>query len=292
MQGPREGTILVTGATGKLGSAVVRQLLTKVPAARIAAFARSENKASWLKEAGVAVRLGDFDARPSLDRAMEGVEQVLLISGTNEDKGLQQHKNVVDAAKAAKVRSLAYTSRSLKDRDRLANPLMQRHFETEDAIKESGLSYVLFRNALYMDQVPFFAGQKVFETGIHLPAGSGRVAYALRDEQGEAIANALACGGDGGVYQLTGSEAWSFGDVAAALTDLSGKEVSYTSVERSEYEAQMKQRGMPEPFIAKMADFLADIKNGQEEEVSTDLEILLGRKPATLKEGLKSLFKL
>lgn len=296
MQEPHENrgaTILVTGATGHLGTAVIRQLLRKVPAKQIAAFVRDERKASALKEKGADVRLGNLGDRASLDKVMDGIEQVLLISGTDEENGLQQHKNVVDAAKMAKVRSIAYTGRSLKDRSRLENKLMERHFQTEDYIQESGLAYILFRNALYMDTVPTFVGEKVFETGIRFPAGAGRVAYALRSEQGEAMANALAEGvDDNRIYRLTGSESWSFDDVAAALSDLSGKEVSYTPVERSAFEAQMKQRGVPDPVVGKIVGFLTDIKNGQEEEVAPDLETLLGRKPTSLREGLRTLFHL
>ncbi len=295
MQNTREqgATILVTGATGHMGTTVVEQLLKKVPANRIAALVRDESKAAGLKQKGVDVRVGDFDDRASLDRAMRGIEQVLLISGTNEERGLQQHKSVVDAAKMAGAASIAYTGRSLKDRDNLENKLMERHFQTEDYIVQSGLNYLLFQNALYMDTIPQFVGEKVLESGIKLPTGEGRVAFTLRSEQGEAIANALAQGvGQSRVYQLTNDQAWSFGDVAAALSDLSGQNVSYTPVERSAFEAQLKARGLPEPVIVKITGFLIDMKNGQESEVAPDMEALLGRKPVSLHAGLKTLYNL
>lgn len=285
--------ILVTGATGHLGSATIHFLLKKLPASEIAAFVRDEDKAADLKETGVDIRVGSYDDAVSLDKAMQGVERVLLIAGTDEENRLQQHRNVVDAAKKAEVNCVAYTSRNLKDRNTLVNKLMEGHFQTEDYIKASGLSHSIFRNVLYMDTVPQFVGEKVFETGINLPAGQGRVAYALRSEMGEAIANVLAKNGcDNEIYQLTGSEAYTFSDVAATLTDLSGKEVKYTPVEKSAFKTQMKERGVPEPVIEKVVGFITDIKNGQEEEVTSELENLLGRKPASLQEGLKTLFKL
>lgn len=285
--------ILVTGATGHLGTTVIQQLLKKTSANQIAAFVRDENKAADLKEKGADIRVGSYDDVPSLDKAMQGIEKVLLIAGTDEENRLRQHGNVVDAAKKAGVQCIAYTSRNLKDRNTLVNKLMEGHFQTEDYIKESGLSYAIFRNVLYMDTVLQFVGEKVFETGINLPAGEGRVAYALRSEMGEAIANVLLEDGCGNkIYKFTGSEQYTFGDVAAALTDLSGKEVKYTPAEKSTFEAQMKERGVPEPVVQKVVGFITDIKNGQEEEVSSDLENLLGRKPASLKEGLKALFKL
>jgi NAD(P)H dehydrogenase (quinone) len=175
----------------------------------------------------------------------------------------------------------------------LVNKLMEGHFQTEDCIKASGLNYVLFRNVLYMDTIPQFVGERVLETGIYFPTGQGRVPFALRSEMGEAIAHELL-GGDRSnrIYTLTGSESYSFDNVAATLTDLSGKAVGYTQIEKSAFEAQMKERGVPEMMIERVTGFLTDIKNGQEEEVSPDLENLLGRKPASLREGLKVLFNL
>ena len=285
--------ILVTGATGHLGTAVVQTLLQNTAADQIVALVRDENKASDFRAQGVRICVGDYDDTTSLDAAMQGVERVLLIASTNEENRLKQHQNVIEAAKKAGVQCLAYTSRNLKDRGTLTNTLMESHFQTEDAIKESGLSYALFRNVLYMDTIPQFASEKAIETGIHLPTGEGKVAFALRSEMGEAIANWLLKGEcDNRTYQLTGSRADSFGDVAAALTRLSEQEVKYTPLEKSTFEAGLKKRGLPAAVITKIVGFLTDIKNGQESEVSPDLETLLGRKPASLREGLKILFAL
>lgn len=286
--------ILITGATGQLGTAVIQTLLEKTSANQIAALVRDESKASALKEKGVDIRVGNYDDTASLDQAMQGIEKVLLIAGTDEGKRLQQHQNVVDAAKRAGVSCIAYTSRNLRDVNTLTNKLMVGHFQTEDYIKDSRLPYVIFRSTLYMDLIPFYVGGSVFETGIYLPAGEGKVAYALRSEMGEAIANALlkdSC--DNRIYKLTGSESYSFDDVASALTKISGKEVTYTaSTENSVFEAQMEERGLPKAMFPRFVGFLTDIKNGQEDEVSADMENLLGRKPASLKAGLKVLFKL
>ncbi|GAB2606188.1 SDR family oxidoreductase [Spirosoma areae] len=285
--------ILVTGATGHLGKAVIQTLLQKTSARQIVAFVRDEHKAADLTEKGVNIRVGTYDDTASLDRAMQGVEKVLLISGGDADNAVEQHQNVVNAAKKAGVHCIAYTSRCLKDRNTLVNQLMQRHFQTEDYIRESGLNYVLFRNILYMDTLPQFVGQNVFETGINLPAGQGKVSFALRSDMGEAMANVLiedSCANK--IYNFTGGEAYSFDDVAATLTDLSGKKVNYTPVEQSAFEAQMKVRGVADLMIQRVLGFVTDIKNGQEEEISDDLSYSLGRKPASLKEGLKAFYNL
>lgn len=97
-----------------------------------------------------------------------------------------------------------------------------------------------------MDVIPQFVGPTVFEQGIYLPAGQGRVAFALRSDMGEAIANALVksnCTNQ--TYMLTGNETYSFDDIAAALTTLSGKTVTYTPAEKSAFEAQLKGRSLP-----------------------------------------------
>lgn len=285
--------ILVTGATGQLGTATIHSLLKKLPPSQIVAFVRDENKAAALKGKGVDVRVGTYDDTASLDAAMEGVDKVLLIAGTDEDNRLRQHINVVDTAQKAGVSVIAYTSRTLKNRSTMANQLMEGHFQTEDYIMASGLTYILFRNVLYMDAIPQFVGPNVFDTGIHLPAGQGRVSFALRADMGEAMANALIAGSSGNqVYKLTGSEACSFADVAAVLTDLSGRNVPYIPAEQAAFAAQLTGRGVPDIIVRRVIGFLTDIKNGQEDEVNPDLENLLGRKPASLKEGLNALYAL
>jgi NAD(P)H dehydrogenase (quinone) len=285
--------ILVTGATGQLGSSVIEQLLKNTSADNIAALVRDEHKAAHLKDAGVDIRVGDYDDTSSLEKAMQGVTRVLLIAGTNEERRVQQHQSVVEAAKRAGVAGIAYTSRTLKDRSTMVNKLMEGHFQTEDLFKASGLPYAIFRNVLYMDTLPQFVGEKVFETGIVVPAGQGRVAFALRSDMGEAIANSLLAGGwNQRIYHLTGSESYSFDDVAAALTHLSGREVSYKPADISAFETQMLERGTPEIVTQRVIGFMTDIKNGQEDEISLDLEQLLGRKPTLLEAGLKMLFKL
>jgi NAD(P)H dehydrogenase (quinone) len=285
--------ILVTGASGQLGSAVIETLLKKMPARQITALTRDEAKIAGAKAKGVQVALGNYDDVGSLQTAMRGIDTVLLVSASDQGDRMQQHKNVVDAAKSAGVPGIAYTSRALRHRDALANPLMLEHFQTEDYIRASGLAYTIFRNALYMDVLPLFVGKQVFETGIFQPAGDGKVAFALRTELGEAIANVLSaetC--ENKIYTFTGSAAYSFYDVAAVLSRLSGKEVKYTAVDVPAFEKRMKERGLPEMMVRKIVDFNTDIKNGQEAGITADLENTLGRRPATLADGLGVLFKL
>jgi len=283
--------ILITGATGKLGEAVIKALLKKLPANEIVALARDEAKAADLKEKGIEIRLGDYDNKESLDKAMDGIETVLLISGGNAQNGLEQHQNVIDAAKKAGVKCIAYTGRCLNDRNTLVNTLMKRHFDTEDYIKSSGLNYILFRNILYMDTMLYFLGEKVMESGIFLSAGNGKGSFALRSDMGEAIGNILA-GNDleNRIYNFTNTETYSFYDVANVLSELSAKQVTYTPVEAETYKADAIKLNLPPFVIGMVVGFMEDLKNGQDNIVSADLENALGRKPASLKEGLKILY--
>jgi len=285
--------ILITGATGHLGTAVVNQLLRSTNANNIVAFARDENKAKSLKEKGVDVRLGTFDHKAALSKALQRIEKVLLIS-TGDPNRFQQHKNVVDAAKMTGVKFIAYTSASLKDlNSAVAKPLLESHFQTEDYIKASGLTHAFLRNNIYADTVPIYVGEKVFETGIFLPAGIGKVPFALRREMGEGTANLLLQSEQhqSKTYDITNTQLYSFEDVAKVLSELSGKIISYTNADLDEFTKMLKEHNVPEKNIFIATAFVTDFKNHQYEKATNDLEKLLGRKPATLNEALKEIYK-
>lgn len=285
--------MLVTGATGQLGSAVVRRLLERTDAADVAVLVRDERKAADLAGRGVAVRVGDYDDTTALDRALVGVDRVLLIAGNDPQRRVHQHQNVIDACVRAGVGLIGFASRSLRDVHASENTLMGDYFETEDRIRRSGLPHVLFRNALYLDTVPsYVGGARVFETGIRLPAGDGKVAYALRREMGEALANAmLDHAGADRTHVIAASRAYTFDDVAAALTEISGRTVDYTQVSDEDYVAETMRAGVPEHLARRFLGFHFDIRDDQLDETSTDLQALLGREPATLQGGLRELFE-
>lgn len=228
-----------------------------------------------------------------MDRALVGVGRVLLIAGNDPQRRVPQHQNIIDACVRAGVELIVFASRSLRDVHGSENTLMGDYFETEDRIRRSGLPHVLFRNALYLDTVPVYVGgARVCETGIRLPAGDGKVAYALRREMGEALANAmLDHGGADRTYVIAGPTAHTFGDVAVALTEISGRTVDYTQVSDEDYVAEAVRAGIPEQLARRFLGFYFDIRDDQLDETSTDLQALLGREPATLQQGLRELFE-
>jgi NAD(P)H dehydrogenase (quinone) len=284
--------ILITGATGQLGTAVVRQLLARTDASNIAVLARDHDKASGLEQQGVSVRLGEYGDTDSLARAMKGVDRVLLIASSEFQQRMQQHQNVIDAAQAACVELLGFTSRSLNDMEGSQNAMMRDYFETEARIRHSGMPAVIFRNALYLDTLPFsLGGPAVFKAGIRVPAGHGAVAYALRREMGEAAANAMLDHSEGSrTYVLAAPQAYTFDDVAQALGEISGSTVTYTSVSDDDFVARAVEQGVPGQMARHLIGFFADVRDNQLDETSTDLAALLGRAPASLKDGLAELF--
>ena len=283
--------ILITGATGHMGSTVIKTLLKKIAPQQINVISRKEEKLAELKSQGLNTFVGSYDDVASLEKAIDGIDTVLLISSGDQGDRMQEHRNVVDTAKKIGVQNIAYTSRALRDRTKLQNKLMEDHFNTEDYIKESGLNYTIFENGLYMEFLQFFVNKDQMEKGIFLPTGDGKVAFTLRADQAEAMANVLMNESfENKTYQFTNNETWSFFDVANILSSLSGKKIIYTPIELSVFEETMKQRGLPDAAINKMGGFLMDIKDNQEAVVTNDLENKLGRKPTTLQEGLKVIF--
>lgn len=286
--------IVITGATGHFGKATIQHLLNKgADASQIIGLVRDEAKATDLLEKGVTIKIGDYDDPASLVSAFEGAEKVLLISGTDLENRAKQHQNVIDAAKQAGAKHILYTSidRKNEGEDSPLAGLGQSHFQTEKAMKESGLDYTIFRNNLYLDVVPMFIGEKVFETGIYFPAGDGKAAYALRDDLAEAAAIVLL-GSDheNKEYGMNNSESYSFGDVAQTLSAITGKEVGYYSPSVEEYTKVLSQAGVPDVYIGMFVGFGESIKQGELEGEKSDLEALLGRKPTTLKEYLTSVY--
>lgn len=285
--------ILITGATGHLGSAIIDNLLRTVPANQIVALVRNEAKASTLEEKGVTLRIGHYDDATSIQEAVKGVDSVLLISGVDANR-LQQHKTIIDAARQAGVKHIAYTSLSYKDFNQsVMGDFISVHPKTEDYIKDSRLNYTIFRNSMYTDILPAFAGEQALETGIFLPAGEGKTSCALRSEMAEAIANSLLLdSNEKKTYNLTGPVAYSFTEIAETLSALSGKTVTYTSLDMETFKQQLKTYGVPEKSIFIAAGFAGDIRNNQFEVVYPDLENLLARRPTKLEAALKTIYNL
>lgn len=205
----------------------------------------------------------------------------------------EQNKRLIDTAAKNGVKHIVYTGVSHKNIKESAVSGLDDHFKTEDYIRESGLEYTFLRNNLYMDTLPFYAGDKVFETVLFLPAGNGKVPFALRREMGEAAANVLLQQGhENKTYEIGGNTTYSYQDVADALTKILGKKVIYTAAETEKFSQQLKDAGVDDFINFIVTSFNVDIKNKQFEIITNDLEKLLGRKPFNLEQGIPEVFNL
>lgn len=287
--------ILVTGATGHFGKSTIDFLLEKgISPSKIGALVRNEEKAADLKNKGVALRIGDYDNYSSLVSAFQGVEKLLFVSGSDIMTRSTQHQHVVTAAKEAGVQHIVYTS-FLGKNESPSSPLWlvaQSHLQTEAWLKESGIAHTILKNTLYLDFVPAFVGENVLETGvIYLPAGLGKVGAVLRSEMAEATATILIGSGHAGkTYHFTHEEAFSYQDVAELLSEIFGKTIAYHSPTAEEYAQTLTGYGVPAEFIGLFSSFAVAQANGELDTVGSDLALLLGRKPTTVKTFLTQVY--
>ncbi len=185
--------IIVTGATGNLGHAIVEKLVGRIPAKQVGVSVRDPAKATRLKALGVRVRHGDFDKPESLRLAFEGAAQVLMVSSNAAAYGgnpLAQHRSAIEAARAAGARRIVYTSH-MGASDTSAFPPMRDHYATEDILRQSGLAWTALRNGFYASSGFSMMGD-AFKTGIVDAPVDGKVSWTAHADLAEAAAIILA----------------------------------------------------------------------------------------------------
>lgn len=288
--------ILVTGATGGLGHAVIENLLRTVGPQQLAVLVRDPAKAAGLQAQGVRVLQGDYTDYASLTKAFAGVDKLLLVSGNDVPNRVPQHTNAINAAVAAGVKHLVYTSfqRKTEDGSSAVAFVAEAHLATEKLLRESGLTYTILKNALYLDVLPLFMGPQVIETDIiYLPAGPGRGAFASRHDLGAAGAAVLTgTGHENQTYELAATVTHSFADIAQLLSELSGKTIQHVSPTPAEFTAQLTQAGVPAESIQMAQAFAVAIGQGEFDFPDPTLERLLGRAPESAADFLKQAYQL
>jgi NAD(P)H dehydrogenase (quinone) len=273
--------IVVTGATGKLGGHVVEQLLQRVPAAQVAVAVRSPAKAAALAARGVEVRRADYARPETLGPALSGAEKVLLVSGSEVGQRLPQHRAVVEAAKRAGVRLLAYTSILRADTSRLA--LAAEHKATEELIRAAGLPFVFLRNSWYLENYTEHLAPALQGGAIVGSAGAGRVGAAARaDYAAAAVAVLTGPGHEGQVYELAGDVPFTLAELAAEVSRRSGRPVAYRDLPPEQHLAALTGAGLPEPYARILVDADQGIARGELADSSGDLRRLIGRPTTTL----------
>jgi NAD(P)H dehydrogenase (quinone) len=277
----------VTGSTGAYGTLAVRHLLNlKVPASSIVAVARNEAKAAGLKALGVQVRLADYGDRASLEKALKGVDRLLLVSASEPGKRLPQHQAVIDSAKAAGTKLVVYTS--ISQADTSTNPLAPDHKATESYIRQSGVPFAFLRNNWYTENYLDDVKNAKLSGSIFAAAGAGKVASASRSDYAEAAARVLIGEGHAGkVYELTGAKAWDYAELARTAGELLGKTVTFQNQSPADRKKALMGFGLPEGVADFVTALDQSVAAGTLAQTSGDLAKLLGRAPQTLKEGLK-----
>lgn len=280
--------IAITGATGLLGQHIIENLLQTVPAGQIVAIVRNPAKGASLSRKGISVRQADYNDEASLIRALQGVEKLLLISSSEIGQRVTQHRNVINAAKSANVKFIAYTSLLHADTSPLS--LHTEHVETEKMLADSGILYTLLRNGWYTENY-LASVPAALEHGVFIgAAGDGKIASAARADYAAVAARVISEDGHAGkVYELAGDEAWTLSHLAKELTEQSGKNVVYQNLSQADFVAALKNAGLPD----KLSEMLADSDIGASEgglfDDSHTLSKLIGRPTTTLAESIKSI---
>ncbi|WP_439663074.1 NmrA family NAD(P)-binding protein [Lentzea sp. HUAS TT2] len=250
-------TILITGATGQLGNAVLRYVLDRTNE-QVIVSVRDPKK---ITQEGIEVRQGDFEQPETLD--FRGADKLLIVSGEapDADTRIQQHKNAVAKAVEHGVGHIFYTS--LTDADTSTVGVAVVHKATEEAIRATGIPFTFLRNGMYHEN---YLGALAGDT-VAVSTKDGRIASAARDDYALAAAVALTTDGhENATYELTGSTAWSFPEVAGdRFQDVSDDDLIAA--------------GVPAIFV----DFFKAIREGVFAEVRPDLEKLIGRQSRPIK---------
>ena len=281
--------IAITGATGQLGQHVIEELLKTVPASQIVAIVRNLAKAEALRQQGVVVRQADYTDEAAFTTALNGVDKLLLISSSEVGQRAVQHQNVINAAKAAGVKFIAYTS--LLHADKTPLGLHVEHVETENALAASGVPYALLRNGWYTENY-LASAPAALEHGVFIgAAGDGKIASATRADYAAAAARVISeAGHEGKVYELAGDSAWTLTQLAAELTKQSGKQVTYQNLSETDFAAALKSVGLPDGLADMLADSDVGASKGGLFDDSKTLSKLIGRPTTTLAESVSHLF--
>lgn len=282
---------VITGATGQLGRLVIEQLLDRVPAGQIVAAVRSPEKAADLAALGVQVRQADYSQAATLDSAFEGAEKILLISSNEIGQRAVQHQAVIDAAKRANVKLLAYTSVLHADTSLLG--LAEEHRQTENALQQSGVPFVLLRNGWYTENYTAGIPAALEHGAVFGSAADGRISSAARADYAAAAVAILTSTADqaGRVYELAGDDFYTLSDFAAGLSKQTGKTVPYTDLPPADFQAALIQAGLPGFVADLLSDSDAAAARGALFDDSRQLSTLLGRATTPLATTIAATLK-
>ncbi|MDX3850778.1 SDR family oxidoreductase [Streptomyces sp. AK02-01A] len=279
---------VVTGATGHLGRLVVEALLRRgVRPSEIVATGRDTEKIKDLADLGVVVRRADFADSASLGAAFAGARKLLLVSTTTVGERVANHRRALEAARAAGVSEVVYTSMS--NADSATMTLAKEHRATERHLRDSGVPFVILRNGWYLENYTEQLASVLEHRTVAGSAGEGRVSAASRADYAEAAAIVLTTEGHlGSVYELGGDKAFSLTELAAAYSDATGHDITYAGLPATGFAELLTGAGLPREFAEVLADADLGLARGELFTDSGDLSRLLGRPTTSLAEAISS----
>lgn len=280
--------IAVTGATGQLGQLVIKHLLTKINPDQIVALVRNAEKAQPLQVQGIAVREADYTKPDTLVNALTGIDKLLLISSSEVGQRIQQHQNVIDAAQQTGIRLIAYTSLLHADKSPLG--LAEEHIATEEALKQSGIAHVLLRNGWYTENYLASVAPALANGGFIGCAKEGKISSAARDDYAEAAAVVLTSedSQQGKVYELAGDESYTLAELAAVISEVSGKTIPYIDMPEDDFANALQSAGLPIPLAQLLANSDSGAATGGLFDDSQTLSKLIGHPTQSLRELVKA----
>lgn len=276
-------TIAVTGATGQLGRLIIAGL-TQQGQTDVIGLVRDPAKAADL---GVATRTADYDRPDTLTPALQGVDTLMLVSGSEIGKRAAQHGAVIDAAKAAGVRRIVYTSLLHADRSPLG--LAEEHRQTEAMLAASGLAVTILRNGWYTENYTASVPPAVANGAFYGAAGQGKIAAAARaDYAAAAVAVLTGQGHEGATYELAGAPAFTLSDLAAEISAQTGRDIPYVDLSVEDYAKALEGAGLPVPMAQAYAAFDGDAAQGALDGDGAVLARLIGRPSTPLADSVKA----
>ena len=281
--------LLVTGANGNLGKAVVAEL-RRLGATKVIAATRTPGKHQELAALGVEEREADFDRPETLQTAFQGVERLLLISTDSlhaPDVRIKQHRAAIQAAVSAGVEHVVYTS--LPNAHPTEGPsIPDDHFWTEVALFESGLNWTILRNNLYAEVIlrsaPF-----ALKTGklVSATQSQGR-SYVTREDCARTAAAALLNATGKAIFDVTGPAAVTHEEVARILSRLSGKAIQHVNVTPDEVEKSLVAAGIPQFAARSVSELDEETSRGYQAIVTPTVANLTGRVPMSVEDFLQA----
>jgi NAD(P)H dehydrogenase (quinone) len=277
----------VSGASGQLGMAVVRHLLTRISASDIVAITRSPEKLAAFSSQGVNVRRGDFNDREGLEKAFSGVERLLIIPGSDLTPNVRpaQHRMAISAASAARVGHLIYVS-SVGARTGPSDGIMETHFATEQALITSGATWTLLRMSIYAEMLLDGAKQGL-STHTYAALSGAPAAYIVRDDLAAAAAGLLTTNGHEGVtYHASGPASLTAAQIADIIAKVGRTTVQFSAITVAQLESSLAGFGLPPGVVNAISRFQQALQAGAFDVVTGDVGRLSGRHPESVEDFL------